>query len=397
MPTTATAKLGVSLKLENGNVIELHEGDIVNDLVYRNSGIENTISGAIRVIDANTRSNSSLPDDCPPEPYAHRYITVPSMVIDSSDVYDADLKRVSIASILSIGSVVENGGAITVGVGGQYKALSEIIASADAGSVINLQDGEFTESLDITKSLKIVGSANTVISGKLNIVGDTSENAEPVKVELSGVKLSGDAIISASNAQEVIMDGCIFEGHNLTAKTMPVAVTTENPMKLVIENCTFGDQNNFSYNLIDVYGKLANGSSISNNTFSNASCSHNQISLYGVEDGAVVNINNNKCARSANLVRIGFKGEPNCTVNMIGNSYDATDDNDEWAGLFLVQPYGTQTTSFAKTTINVEKTTMSNPGGQLCYLYAGTNDTQFTDDNKPTIIVDGVVIDPIVR
>lgn len=397
MPTIATAKLGVSLKLDNGTVVELHEGDIVNNLVYRNNGVENTISGAVRVIDSATRSNSSLPDDCPPEPYAHRYINVPSMVIDSSDVYDADLKRVSIASILSIGSVIENGGAITVGVGGQFKALSEVISSAEAGSTIKLQDGEFTENLDISKSLKIVGSANTVMSGKLNIVGNAAAGADPVKVELSGIKLSGDAIISASNAQEVIMTNCVFEGHNLTAKTMPIAVSTDNPIKLVIENCTFGDQNPFSYNLIDVYGKLASGSSISNNTFTDASCSHNQISLYGVEDGAVVNINNNKCAKSANLVRIGFKGEPDCTVNMIGNRYDSTDENTDWAGLFLVQPYGTQTTSFAKTTINVEKTTMSNPGGQLCYLYAGTNDTQFTDDNKPTIIVDGVVIDPVVR
>ena len=387
MAVISKALISAQLTID-GKVYTLSEGDIVNDLVYSASGVEKTISGAIRVLNTSTKSNNSIPDDCPPEPYAHRYVSVYAMVIDSSDVYDAELTRINVSNIISIGSVTEDGGKIVVGPGEQYRALSDIVADAEAGATIKLTTGLFDSPLELTKDIKIEGTTGTVLAGAINVAGTADA---PIAVEISGVELTEDAIIKVANAKEFTMSGCTFQGHNLTAKTMPIAVTTDNEIKLVIEGNTFGAENEFSYNLIDVYGKLANGSSISNNTFEDAACIHNQISLYNAADEAVIDINNNSCAKSANLVRIGFKGEPNCTVNMSGNSYDDTDADADYAGLFLVQPYGTQTTSFAKTTIYVEKTTMSNAGGQLYYLYAGTNDTKFTDDNKPAVYVDGVL------
>lgn len=364
----------------------LSEGDIVNDLVYSASGTEKTISGAIRVLNVSTKANNSIPDDCPPVPYAYRYMSVYAIVIDSSDVYDAELTRINVSNIISIGSVTEDGGKIVVGPGEQYRALSDIVTDAEAGATIKLTAGLFDSPLALTKDIKIEGSADTVLAGAINVTGTADA---PISVELSNLELTEDAIVTVANAKEFTMTGCTFQGHNLTAKTMPIAVTSDNAIKLVIDGNTFGTENEFSYNLIDVYGKLADGSSISNNTFADASCTHNQISLYNVDDGAEININNNDCAMSANLVRIGFKGDPNCVVNMVGNSYDATDTDEQYAGLFLVQPYGTQTNSFAKTTIKVSDTTK--PEGQLYYLYAGTNDTKFTDDNKPVVYVDGVL------
>ena len=189
------------------------------------------------------------------------------------------------------------------------------------------------------------------------------------------------------------MTGCTFEGHNLTTKTMPISVATDAPIKMVIEGNTFGEENEHSYNLIDVYGKLADGSSISNNDFKIGSCTHNSISLYNVEEGASVMINNNKNA----AIRIGFKGEPKCTVTCEGNSYVASDDPD-YDGLLLVQPYGTHTTSFAGMTLNINKTIKPAADTQLYYLYAGENDTKFTEENMPTIYVDGVLDEnPIIR
>jgi len=243
MSTTAIAKLGVSLKLDNGNVVELREGDIVNDLVYRNNGVETTLSGSVRVIDANTRSNSTIPDDCPPEPYAHRFIQVPSLVIDSSSEYDAELNRVSIASILSIGSVTENAGAITVGIGGQYKALSEVLSTAEPGATIKLQDGEFTEALSFNKSVKIVGSANTVLTGPISVVGSSDENAEPMSLELENVKLSGNAAMTVRNVGSLTMTNCVVEGLTASddAAYQPLNVLSENPMVVKVTDCTFGD------------------------------------------------------------------------------------------------------------------------------------------------------------
>ena len=91
---------------------------------------------------------------------------------------------------------------------------------------------------------------------------------------------------------------------------------------------------------------------------------------------------------SANAVRVGTKGDANCTINLIGNSYDETDSDPAWAGILLVQPYGKATTNMSNVKINIDKTD-AKCGGQLCYLYMGSADTQLTDEQKPKIKIDG--------
>ena len=89
------------------------------------------------------------------------------------------------------------------------------------------------------------------------------------------------------------------------------------------------------------------------------------------------------------MVRIGFIGTPIGTVIMDSNSYDATDPDPAYAGLFLVQPYGKETLSFSGTTIKVDNTKAPSPIQQIGYIYAGAADTPWTEDNKPVIIVNG--------
>lgn len=397
MATTAIAKLGATLKFDDGSEILVFEGDILHDLVYKNGTTLNTITGAVRVISASTKAQNTGPDTCPPEPYVYKSITPSSLVIDYSDEMDAQLMSINISNIVSIGSVTTEQeaaeeGMIIVGPGGSYKDLTEVIADAPAGSVVKLRAGEYTAPVAIDKSVEIIGDGSAVISGAITVTGSEAVGASTdgdagLSVKISGVKLTGDALISVSNADEFILENCEFSGHNMSAKTMPVAIKTENPMLLKITDNIFGDQNANSYNLIDVYAKLKDGSSISGNTFSAACCSHNQISLYGLEDGASININDNYAAVSKNMVRIGFKGAPVGVVNMDANQYDETDADPSWAGLFLVQPYGKLTTSFAGLTIKVNKTVK--PEGQIGYLYAGGSDTPFDASNKPVFYLDG--------
>ena len=397
MATTAIAKLGATLKFDDGSEILVFEGDILHDLVYKSGTALNTITGAVRVISASTKAQNTGPDTCPPEPYVYKSITPSSLVIDYSDEMDAQLMSINISNIVSIGSVTTEQeaaeeGMIVVGPGGSYKDLSEVIADAPAGSVVKLRAGEYTAPVAIDKSVEIIGDGSAIISGAITVTGSEAVGASAdgdagLSVKISGVKLTGDALISVSNADEFILENCEFSGHNMSAKTMPVAIKTENPMLLKITDNIFGDQNANSYNLIDVYAKLKDGSSISGNTFSAACCSHNQISLYGLEDGASININDNYAAVSKNMVRIGFKGAPVGVVNMDANQYDETDADPSWAGLFLVQPYGKLTTSFAGLTIKVNKTVK--PEGQIGYLYAGSSDTPFDASNKPVFYLDG--------
>ena len=77
-----------------------------------------------------------------------------------------------------------------------------------------------------------------------------------------------------------------------------------------------------------------------------------------------------------------------------------TDEDLTYAGLLIVQPYGKQTTSFANAVINIDNTifdgAIEGEDYQLYYLYAGSNDMQFTDYNVPTVLIDGnTVLQPV--
>lgn len=392
MATIPVAKIGVTLKLESGRNVVLFEGDIVRGLYYQIGDDMKSIDGTVRVINATVKNNFTSTGSCPPEPYLHKALNVTSLVIDSSAVFDAELTKINVNTIVDIDTVEANGGAITIGNGSQYKSLTEVIEAAPAGATVELLAGEYTEDLVFTKSVSLVSTEGAEIHGKMTFGGSTAKAAgtEKIDVKLVGLTLTAGAIIEVGDIDSFTMTGCKFLEHDLTAKTMPISFKAEKPMLIHIDNNEFGPENQFSYNLIDVYAAMKAGSSISGNTFMDDCCTHNQISLYGVDDHASIEINDNICAMSRNMVRFGFKGTPNCVVEMSNNTYYETDVA-PWDGLFLVQPYGKQTESFADTTIMVNKT--KKPEGQVCYLFAGTNDTPFTDDNKPTIVVDGEIFD----
>lgn len=406
MATTAIAKIGATLRTSDGKEFTVYENDLIQDLTYTNGNNTATLSGRVRVIAASTTAQNTGPTDCPPEPYVHRYISPTMLVIDSSDENYAILTRVNIANIVSIGSVTTAAeaaeeGQIVIGPGSQYQTLDAVIAAAEEGAVVKLKAGTYAAPITVTKSISIISEDGAVLTGAIRVDGaqdpdtaaeDGAEEKAPVTVTLRGLTLTGDALIDIDNVDAFTMENCTFENHNMSTKTMPISIGTKGtaaPMLVKIDHNVFGDQTQYSYNLIDVYSKLKDGSSISNNEFTDQCCTHNQISLYGIDTGATIAISNNHAEVSKNLVRIGFIGTPIGTVIMDGNSYDATDADPAYAGLFLVQPYGKETLSFSGTTIKVDNTKAPSPIQQIGYIYAGAADTPWTEDNKPVIIVNG--------
>lgn len=408
MATLATATIGAVLKINDAEY-PIAEGDVVNNLRYTVNGAEEVLTGKVRVISATTTAQNVDPHtSCPPNPYLSQYVKVKGLIIDSSTDKEAILTQINVANITGLDSVTiadETDGAIVVGAGPNYKGLDEVIAAAEPGAVIKLAAGEYTMPLNLTKDISIIGNVpGVVLSGKIRAAAPaaattTSADAKaaevtPIKIEIANVTLTGDATISVGKGVgEVNIHGCAFGAHNLTAKTMPIqigtGIDTAEPVLLTIDGNTFVAENEYSYNLIDVYALLKDGSSISGNEFMSSCCTHNQISLYGIESGATININDNHAASSKNLVRIGFAGKPIGTVMMNGNSYDETDSDPKWAGLFLVQPYGTKTESFGQVEITVANN-KGPEGYQIGYIYAGKSDTQWTETNKPVIYIDGV-------
>lgn len=409
MATTAIAKIGATLRTSDGKEFTVYENDLIQDLTYTNGNTTATLSGRVRVIAASTTAQNTGPTDCPPEPYVHRYISPTMLVIDSSDENYAILTRVNIANIVSIGSVTTAAeaaeeGQIVIGPGSQYQTLDAVIAAAEEGAVIKLKAGTYAAPITVTKSISIISEDGAVLTGAIRVDGaqdpdtaaeDGAEEKAPVTVTLRGLTLTGDALIDIDNIDAFTMENCTFENHNMSTKTMPISIGTKGtaaPMLVKIDHNVFGDQTQYSYNLIDVYSKLKDGSSISNNEFTDQCCTHNQISLYGIDTGATITISNNHAEVSKNLVRIGFIGTPIGTVIMDSNSYDATDADPAYAGLFLVQPYGKETLSFSGTTIKVDNTKAPSPIQQIGYIYAGAADTPWTEDNKPVIIVNGKTV-----
>lgn len=404
------ARIGVELTFDDNTSVKINEGNIVRGMAYKNAQKETVVmdEGAVRVICASTKAQTAGPTDCPPEPYLHKYITPTMFVMDSSDENHAILTRINISDIVSIDSVIDlsekvTEDAIVVGPGPEFKGLDRVVADAEDGAVIQLLPGEYSAPLVLNKNVNIIGEKGTILSGPITIENNApatmaegadapASETERLSVQIGGVKLTGDALVKVgAGVESFVMTDCVFGGHNIpddTSKVMPIALTSEEPTLVIIEGNTFEDEPKSSYNLIDIYAQLMDGSSISNNEFSANSCRHNSISLYGLDNDAEVKICENHAELSINMVRIGFKGTPKGTVYMERNSYDATDETPEYQGLFLVQPYGNKTLSFAGVNIHVVDTTYP-AGTQLGYIYAGDKDTPWTDDNKPAIYVDG--------
>lgn len=283
-------------------------------------------------------------------------------------------------------------------------------------SLLTFTSGMFEEEILIKRSTPIKLHGNYVgIPGKEAervIIDPYSENKETIiankitieniedtvaDVTFDGFTFYKDSLIDIKCEGNITFKNCRFD--LLTAdklKSFIITSSDSKPVKLVIEDCYFGTNNENEvgkiYNGLELNCILKDGSSISNNYFEKSTCTHNIINIYNVEEDATISINNNFFEYSGNAIRIGIKGEPKCTINIDGNEYNETDANDEYAGLVLVQPYGKETTSFANCTINITNTKHDDEK-QLYYLYAGEDDMQFTEENKPVIITDEPVVE----
>lgn len=99
-----TPRVFVDLEID-GEVYTIHEGCKVCNLTYTQNYVTTTLTGRVRVINtADTGVNYN--QSCPPESYFGIVIDCPSIIIDTSNTYHADLHLVPIDAIIRIGSVV---------------------------------------------------------------------------------------------------------------------------------------------------------------------------------------------------------------------------------------------------------------------------------------------------
>lgn len=220
-------------------------------------------------------------------------------------------------------------------------------------------------------------------------------NAPEKDVVFNGVDFTKDALIKITAAKSVTIKNCRFYGLTPTKKAMGITLGSDN-VKLVVEGCFFGVNNDKLYNFFELYGKLADGSSISRNYFVAKCCTHNQVNIYNVMDDATINVNSNYMAS----IRIGPKGAPqNIKINVKSNEYNVIDTSDpDWINMVIIQPYSDQTKSFNGVTINVDGTKTSVPDNKLVYIYAGGKDTKFNwQTNYPVLYLNGKLVEEITN
>lgn len=405
---TAVARLGVELSFDDGTSFIVNEGDIVTGLVYKKGKDQLTIDeGRVRVICARTAAYSGGPDECPPESYMAKFITVTQLIVDYSDENYAKIARINVNDLVTIETVtnpadISDENTLIVGPGPEFKGLDEVIAAAPEDATICLEPGTYDVPLNISKSVTILGSVGTVLtspiivdSGAVAAVaaeGEVTTPTEPapISVIIDGVTLTGAASINVVKADTFSMTNCTMENLEFSGtKGYPIRLG-EVPMLVTIDHNTFNKNAANSYNGIECNAILKDGSSFSNNYFNEGCWTHNSVNVYNAEDGATVHIDNNYYAPGVDTNRLGYKGNvANATLTVSANKCESGFTN-EWVGLLCIQPYGSKTESMKGITVKMDDNECYST--QLAYLYAGSKDMQWTDDNMPTVMVNGKVV-----
>lgn len=377
-----SANFEIELTDGTTNKFTLNEGDDIIGLEYLSDGKEVTINARLVAMKYNS---SLIPTD---------------LVL----IVDGKIKIIEVLRVKNVSGIITP---IPEGTD-----VTEAIKNATDG-MLSISKGTFATDVVMDKDIVVCGAKaeisatnksarkaedETVITGAIKV-------SNGANVTLDGVTLSGNALIDTTGAGSVTLKNCIVADIVPTAtKTYLIKNSSTDRGVLTISDCYFGknqaiDGKNI-YNLFELNGVIEDGTVIENNYFEEGCSTHNDINIYNVEDGATITIRNNTWEKSANAIRIGIKGEPKCAINIEDNRYITTDENPEWAGLLIVQPYGKQTTSLSNTTINIDNTVfdgaVEGEDYQLYYLYAGANDMQFTESNVPTVYIDGVIdIQPV--
>lgn len=296
---------------------------------------------------------------------------------------------------------------------GDYTSIMDAINAIADNGVITLHEGYYNEEIVIDKPIEIRGDGIVTLGAPITInqVDGCKLFMDEYMVLLHDLDFVDNAMIRVNpiiNSDTNIIFGMldctmllsIDEEHASkwpNKKVMPIYIGEGNA-RLTIKGCTFDNCGEYSYNLFEIYANLGQSIWI-DNIFKDNCCTHNQISLYGIQNNPIWKIDENEantsiiiernvCEKSANFIRLGFKGKPEGEVIIRNNTYNSTDDNPDYAGILIVQPFKKLTESFKDVTIELNDNKHTD-NYQLGYLYAGSNDTQWTEYNKPTVIIDG--------
>ena len=301
--------------------------------------------------------------------------------------------------------------------------LAEIIAAAEDGAVIELTAGVYENTpVTITKNITLKGAKfaiNPVPKNPTVVEENTEDVVEtrnvdtlegetvftcpittegPVDVVINGVALTKDALINITGVGNFSMNNVIVSGISSAENTSIIkGDATETESVVTITGCYFGDtvEGTQVESVIKLFNRLATLSKISNNYFTENSCTGNHVEVFKAGESATIDISHNEFKMSRNAIRLGIIGNPApaFTVNLDENIWHKTcEETPERAGLLVVQPYGVDIYDMSSCVININGSLHAD-GLQKFYLYTTPENQLFTTENVPTINIDGIAQD----
>lgn len=190
---TSKARVGATLTLHK-RIATVFEGDIVEGLHCTLDGEPAVINGCIRVIVADTTANNQIVDSCPPEPYAQEFIKPRMLIIDSSDVFDADMVRVNISDITDIDSINGKVDPESV-IDNAILEISDCTVVEDANNVYSIESstGSISAGGLFESILTIPGYIQmSITDGNITVLHHKGE-------DIKGFKTSVDELLPKSN------------------------------------------------------------------------------------------------------------------------------------------------------------------------------------------------------
>ena len=387
--TVGVARIGIELRLPDGDTKNVNPDDYMSKVVVEQlDHTVKTISGRLRAVCGSSRYQNFMPRFYNPMgPQLSDYVLPQMLVIDTSEQHKFKLEYVPIMSIQSIDEIKSAqiiDGTI-VGPGNQYAPLDTVITNAKEGDIIELLSGDYDANLVINKSLTIMTRGRATLSGSITVgvAGDEKD----LEFKLIGMDLTKDATINVNHATSFIMTNCEVYGVNAGANGALVLFNEQNELHLEISECTF--QQCTARNVIYVNPYLTEDSRIDNNRFEEGCCTGDTIVLKGLARNGDIQVLDNYCYRSMNLVRISFRGESNGRILLRGNQYSFTDPATAYAGIVCIEPDGQDFVSMLMLDISISDTTNTSGISQLVYLFSDVGDAIFTSATKPCIYIDG--------
>ena len=363
------------------NIFDVREGDILTDIRYLLRGDEAVLPSA-KLIAIKREGTTMKPI---------------SLVLN----LDNKLRILNIQSIVSIGGAGQP-------IDEQKTIMGEIDSTSTEPQVLYVGAGAFADKIDVTNDVTIKGNKVGVWGTSKNrdrntfadetIITGAITAGKGAKLEIDGCVLTDTAVITLlDGCDELILRNCIVSGLNgKSTKASFISGSFTEPAKVVIDHCYFGSNpSTVTSNIYDMFEMdfpLRSGTEISGNYFVKDVNTHNIINIYDVTDNAIIDITDNEFEYSGSAIRIGTKGDANCTFNINNIKYHSTDESGDgiWSGLMVIQPYQGETITMEHVKINLNNVKRKDTL-QLYFMYAIIKDgyTVFTEENAPIVRVNG--------